>query len=365
MFCLPSLGRGWRALTAALLLAGAFTASELTAQPLGGGCERATFSRRPGWTTSGAWSKDGQLLIVDALYNRILSYTKAGRKTEALPEATTAAMADFFPAGLKAQEGNLLLELAHERLVELSTTYAPGRIRNLRQESASPGGQMVSMYLWDVAGNDLITVSDVAGPNKLAVLRMPLDKPNRFTILEPLPRGLDESGNIFRLGHPYIATLGTTGYVLVPGVGIFRNEPGSSVLEPLGVRLPGPTDPPNLPIFRNFDDFPVTMAAVERTAMPTGLYAWSDHLWVVSRFPQNGGKTSWLLTKIDPQRPTVLGTAELPLRANHVVVVPGSPHWAILEKGPVEQIGRQSIATMVLMPATQFAGTLPNIACAP
>jgi hypothetical protein len=280
-------------------------------------------------------------------------------------------LANFFPSRIATrQDGNLLLELASGRLVTLDRRYIPSRKKNILAEGARGGVQITSMFLWDVAGDDVVSLSDLKGPGPTerssAFLRIPLSDPANFTVLKPLPG--DASRSIFRLGYSYIASLDTTAYVLLfdDHVRIYRNVKGTTDLLPLKA-FPESFDlAPLLPRFTEREDYPIVMAAVEKATMAVGLYGWKNDLYVLTRTPSGGG-TRWGLVQIDPATDEVTGTAVIPTRANHLTVVPGSQAWAFVEKGPVRALGGdQETDTILYVPASRISrihGTVSGDIC--
>jgi hypothetical protein len=332
-----------------------------------GTCWRTDLALRPGWTISAAWSHDGAtLFVVDNRQNQILSYSETGRALGTISEAVGAQLRNFFPSIIKTDQANFLVELASGRLVTLDPSLRPIGRRNILAEGARGGVKIESMFQWDVAGGDLVTLSDLHGPGagewRMAFLRVPISDPSAFRILDPLPR--EPNRTLYRLGSPFIAGLGGTAYMLIADgtMRIYRNEKGGSTLEPMRAFPPGPDLVPILPRFQHPSDFADVMRTLERSSIPVGLYAWENFLYVVSRTPDISG-TRWTLTRIDPRRDEVVGTTVLPLKASHIVVAPGPKRWAFLEKGPVEGFGTQNTGSVFLVSSSRIRGTLPENLC--
>jgi hypothetical protein len=105
------------------------------------------------------------------------------------------------------------------------------------------------------------------------------------------------------------------------------------------------------------------METIERSKMPVGLYGWEGFLFVLTREPAQGGGTRWMIHKIDPRKDAVVGSSQIPTRANHLTVVPGPKKWAFLEKGRVQDWGRQRNDRVLFVPASRLRGSLSPSLC--
>ena len=322
-------------------------------------CERRQLTPGPGWTVSGAWTSDGKdLLLVDTKSKRVLRYSGDGKPQGSIPATESARLENFSPARIAVRDNSeLLLEMVSGRFVALDRSYTPNRRKNFLAEGVRDGVQVTSTFSWNIAGTDVISLSDLKGPGstewRTAFVRIPFDEPAGFSILQPLPK--DTTRDILRLGYNFVATVGTTAYILTfdDGARIYRNVKGSTDLVPLSAFPEDFELTPILPRVTRLD-FPVVMAAMEKTAMAVGLYAWKGDLWVLTRRPE-GNATRWELIRINPDRDQVLGTAVIPTRANHLTVVPGSLGWAFVEKGPVRAFEDQDIKTYLYVPASRIS----------
>jgi hypothetical protein len=170
----------------------------------------------------------------------------------------------------------------------------------------------------------------------------------------------------YQLGLPYIATLGSDGYLISMEnpVGIYRSRKGVRGLEPLAAFPRGFEESPELPTLTVKNEFVGLMAKVEQSKMPAGLYGWKDFLYVLTREPE-GQSTRWMLFKVDPRRDEIVGSTLLPTRANHLTVIPGPKKWAFIEKGRVEGWVRQQINHLFFVPSSRLEGKMPAVLCRP
>lgn len=320
---------------------------------------RVFLTRRPRWSTSAAWSRDNELLIVDQVYNKVLRYSRSGQALGTLPDSVETSLEDFFPAGVRARGTGLLFQLTTHHLVSVDQNYLPLARQDFRAEATNRLSAK-SLWQWEPIGNDIISFSDIntGDPNKIedtrevAYLRFPFDAPSSATVLEKFP--LDHPLRLYnRLGFPYIAVLGDRAYILrVDELRIYVEDHGSLRATP--IVLPDAKVAPHLPLFYYPADIKPVMAAVESSTMPTGLYAWHDALYVVMRVA-NGNMSQWKVVKIDPLSSEVVGEAVVSTSASHLLVVPGEKDWAFVEKGPVRGWGDQSIDSILFVPAARLA----------
>ena len=334
------------------------------------GCERIALPQgRLGWTISGSWKDRDTLLIVDALNNEVLRFSKAGRPQGAISAVTGGDAGRFLPSVVKTRGDRLFLELANGRMVTLNQDGTTIGKKSILTDAVRGGQKVESMFLWDVteSGSDLVTFSDIQGPPgewASGFLRIPLKDPAGFQVLHRLPI-TDASRTFYRLGYSYITSLGETAFVLLMEegrLGIYKNEKGSPDLVPLKAFPVGFSSPPSLPRFMRRENFAPVMNATERSSMPTGLYGWENSLYVLSRVP-DGASSRWSLSKIDPWADQLLWTRILPSRANHLTVVPGPEKWAFVEKGPVLGLGQQDTERLLFIPASRIRGGIQSDFC--
>jgi hypothetical protein len=335
-------------------------------------CERVYFTQPPTWTLSGVWGSDDRLMLADPVGNTVLEYLlPSGRMVGALPKALAADFGQAKPSQIQAAgNGELLLELTNDRLVTFSNTFRlKGRPVEVvaplgKTDAGSPETRIESLWGWTLAGGDLLGYGDISFDGRKrwesGVFRFPMSNPRNFDILSSSEQ--DSSRIFYRLDMPFLTSLEHgTGYVLLmkDRLGIYRSERGKPGLEFVTALPRGLEVNPDLPDFRRKEDLPSVMRAVEQSTMPTGLWGWDRHLYLLSRSPA-GTKTRWVLTKIDP-RPGAsrfVGSVVLPTQAHHLTVVPGRRWWALVEKGPVLGFGAQTIDSAVLVPSDALRGSL-------
>ncbi len=344
--------------------------SSIWVQPVGtAGCHRSKLSQRPIWTTSGVWTTSDagdRLLLADAYNKRLWDYDSDGRYLGPLASTNGMALTSLGPLVIKenASTHTFVAELDQDdnRIVSLDRKLAPGPFYAVETDKANQDGSRISgLWEWEPVGTDLVAFTDLQGSRNdwnSAIVRYPLGDPAKFTMLHFV--GLhDPERTFYRLGYQYITSLGNTAYILTMGntPGIYKdtdaNGKKSSSLVTVRNSLSMTDKPelsPQVPEFLYRRDFVGVMAAVERTAMPTGIYGFQQSLYVLSRMP-NGGETIWVLRRFDTEG-RLIATFRIPAKANHLTAVPGPNYWAFVEKGPVLDYGHQDIKTILFVPSS-------------
>ena len=319
-------------------------------------CAPYLLTRRPGWTTSGAW-RGSELLLADTRTKRLLRYSQTGQWLGDGPEAIESELENFFPNGVRAKRNGFLLELAKGRLMALDEAFVPGEQREVygMNETGGQKRSFQSLFLWEPIGEEILAFGDLKDAQdqwSSALVRFTLGRSPEFRILLTFSLG-HPTRTFYRLGYPYIAALGDTGYVLLmeKNVRLCANRKRGGGLAPLGFDLPGPAVNPVLPVLST-TDAAATMRAVEQSAMYAGLYGWDGYLYLLSRAPE-GSAVRWTLTKIHPDK-GIIGSAILPTRANHLTVVPGPTAWALVEKGPVRSYGVQTVSSVWMVDSAKI-----------
>lgn len=344
------------------------------ARQVGRICHEAPFEQQPGWTISGSWSPAGELLVVDAFYNRVMRFSPQGDFLGNATGLQKAAKGNFTPSVLKEGQGSsLFLEMAQARMIRLDRNLTPGKTYDLKSESKRGGESLEGIFQWDLAGNEAVVFADIERKGSSApeqwrsgFFRMPLDKPSAFrSLYEISPQ--DPTRLFYRLGNPLIASLGETSYILLmeERPRIYRSRKGGVPLEPLEAFPAGLEERPTLPSWKNLEDYTRLMRAVERSTMPVALFGWEGHLYIVGRHAEEGDEVRWTLTKIDPRADKVVWTTGVPLppTARHVTVVPGPQQWAWIEKGVVRGLFNQDVDRILFLPAPKLRGVPGAAVC--
>ncbi len=318
----------------------------------------------------GAWTADGsELHLVDSLNKVIWRYSgETGELLGSVGEPLRSILRELRPNSGRPTASGMILQV-HDDLLVLDKHYRPERkpisTRAAATTKSSSGRSLQGINQWAPVGQDIVAFGDVQGPPgpnewEGALVRFPLSDPSRFQILKTVSVEDDER-TLFRTAFPYISAIENTAYVLTMGnrPKIERNRRGSAELEPLKAFPPGIVFNPVITTVKTPQDFVSLMITVEESEMVVGLYSWKGSLYVLARAPRGNG-TRWTLSSIDPIRDRYTGTVVIPTNANHLTVIPGPDQWAFLEKGRVEDYGRQNIPTAFFVPAKQLTTPLRN-----
>ena len=374
---LRRLMRRRRILTLSLVLL-CTTTGWATAQEV---CHDVTLSRKPVYTISAAWTPDNsQLLVVDPVLRTLWRYTASGQSLGAISEPLRSAVKDLSPLSAKRHDGNLILQIADDGFLFLDDKLRPGKTKAfLAKSSGGPFSIGGGLWQWEPVGNDVVAFLDLY-PSSLkepydpknydqwfsGYVRFPANQPADFKLLKR--QGIDqvnirgEERTLMRTGYSYITSIGTTAYILsMDGrMTLMKNEVGSNELKPLHAFPPGEsTVTPMLPRFTTSDSYVATMADLESKSMPVGLFSQGRTLYILWRKPSHQG-VQWILSSIDPRKDLYTGSMEIPIKADHVVVVPGDQNWAFIEKGPVKGYGIQDVSRVLLVPTSLLQAPLSN-----
>jgi hypothetical protein len=363
-----------RSLALPLLLASAYLPSPGLAQHLAtnetGECRDVQLARRPGWAISGGFTADGsQLRLVDSLYWTILRYGEAGESLGPIDDPIKKTVRSILPVTGKARGQDFILEGA-DGLLLMDKNLRPTATK--RMPSDPKGWTVTSLWEWQPVGrNDIVGFADIGhgidptaeGSSETAFVRFSLQDPGELHILgSRFPISGTQNKGYFRSTYTYITSLGEAAYYLSfnDGIKLYKQE-GVGAPEDKSVLLPRGLNKAPLPDWHSRTDLKNMMKDIEGASMPVGLFGWRDSkrdwLFLLYRTPQ-GSDTRWIIYRIDPTGKLPVSSADLPIRANHVTVIPGPKEWAILEKGPVVKYGVQETSRILYVPSRLLMGSM-------
>lgn len=316
-----------------------------------------------GWVTTGAWDSSGtRLFVVDSLQRKIFGLSPSGRPLYGFLNGLEKDLPAFLPSRLTSREGRFALELLGDRFVTLDKDFVPLTRRALNKEAIRGPLSVEKIYIWDLAQNgDIIAYADVMEKTRRGeewtsgFLRIAAANPKDFKFLSPPTSYLVPERTFYKLGMPFITSLGETVYLLrmENNINLYRGRKGDAEFRQLSVEIPDAGLSPILPGFTRADQMPAVMRAVEQSTMPVGIYGWNEYLYVVSRKPQ-GRSTVWSISKIDPNSERVVASTTLPVQAQHLTVIPGDRYWAVIEKGSVTAFGEQEIKQITFIDSSRM-----------
>ena len=370
------------AVCAGLLISLLWIATPAGAQSSNTYCRRVTFQNQIHWATSGAWSEDGMsVLVVDAYQDEILGVSRSNGTVSSWAETASLLGASALQDQLQKPrqirplgEGWLLLDKRETaNLLSLNKLLDPTGsivVQNRSLRGAGNLGEEIELnWIYDFAsmGQGILAFADIIDS----------DGTDQGAFLYFEDSGLQQIFGRIRndalvtflyvRNMRYLAAIGKDGYIL-------RLDGSARSTGPVVVKVRfGESKPDELEFFpEQFRKIPdlknlpsrgprkatVIYEREEAVAMAAGLYAWDHYLYLLGKeaIGQNR-ETTWWLVKLDPRDGTELARARLPTGAAHLTVVPGSDFWALIEKAPVEGVGRMHAPfmdhpSMVLVPTS-------------
>jgi len=333
------------------------------------GCPVA-FEVAPSWSASAAWNADETALaVVDALHRQILVYDLDGSLVDAVAELRTRVETPvplkrkvrFAPATIHSFSDGYLVENGKGHLLLLDAGFRLEQAIPIIGRTNAAGERIGSLNGWTLDGEDLVGFSDLETGDgwRCGFIRVPVAEPDGFTVIDSL--AIDDPARAFYLtGQAFFAGAGERCFILrmdPPAIVPARTGGGKAFRRPqlkTAAAIEEFNHQPALPKMDGYENPADVFAALEATR-PVGIYGQGDGLFALTRQATDGG-TVWKLSRLDPADREAPQTFYLPTTANHLVVVPGEKHWALIEKGPVIDLGVQEIASMRLVPSEWLSG---------
>jgi hypothetical protein len=324
-----------------------------------------TEDARPAFTISGAWVSPDELVLVDAPENRLVRVDTRGRRTgiQSKDVETTLRNAfeeSFLPVSIRTAKGETWLELVGGRLAKLSSIDRVLATHDLWGTQLGHGAKLIAILGWTIAGDDLFGYGNFELSDKsieTGFFRISLDNKADAEILSSKPNGATTQ-LWYRLGLPFIASIGEAGYALKmdDGLSLVKSLPGEEGLGRVGRFTGALGSPPGLTPFETPDDFKTIMGKLSSSTTPMGLYGWDGKLYLLWRY-QDSNRGDWKVTRINPKKPAKEAweaTVILPSHAAQLMLIPGPRHWALVEKGSVEGYMTQSTDSVIFVPASRI-----------
>jgi hypothetical protein len=343
-------------------------------------CAHVRLKNAPSWVVSGAWRGPRNLTLIDSFKSRIVDYRIDPRSNTARPQELAQDMRDQHPVRIQAgglQGPKLFIEFDGNRFRAVDDRMRTvGREENIVGASVPVKGVNVgSLFDWQIAAGNVVAYGAVVhattdeewndlGNWDNAFIRYPYGQQWSIEIFRKTK--FPDPGEVFyRLGYPMLAAVGRDVYALAveDSFPVLYRFPKDGPPVRLAGALPREIADRRLPTLPNLvvgSDYRLVMKTVEESRMPAGLYGWNNSLFVLYRAPESQG-TRWTIARIAGGQVTKL--VPLPTRANHVTLIPGPEHWALLEKGPIQELGNQELQQVILIPSTRFEGNLQTPLC--
>lgn len=158
----------------------------------------------------------------------------------------------------------------------------------------------------------------------------------------------------YTLGHRYIAANDSGLFFLSMGdsAEIYKYSPGDAGPTKLGAVPAAYSNVPVLNGNRNLSgkrDLDIVFEEIRNQRMAVGLYGQGRFLYLLTREPESGEKTKWLLHQIDARAGTVTGRVRLPTSSKNLTIVPAPSAWHVFERGSLSDL--DGVRTLITVPA--------------
>jgi hypothetical protein len=296
-------------------------------------CYRLDLQDPPSWITSGAtWDRENErLLMVDPVRDRVVSYNLLGEQ-----DTISNLSPGLRPVKIARSNDGFLLELADGSMLSLDRRLAVTD-RNLAAK-LSPSTK-TSLYQWAAgASGSFVAFSAMVHDE---TVQYGFFRAQENSGLQSLLPADEHQKDFFLLGYPYIASTGDETFFLsmAKHPAIYRVRDGKAEKLPKALPRKYATRPDfSTPLMTGPRSAVARYAELETLSIPAGLYAQDGYLYLLTREPAVGGKTTWWFYQIDPAGAgSVLGRVRLPTSANHLTVIPTPDRgWMFTERGKVE-----------------------------
>jgi hypothetical protein len=318
-------------------------------------CYRVNLAVRPLWVSSATWADDlKEIILIDPLEAKFLAYDNSGNIGR-IPESLARIGLQLRPASISS-DGNsgFLLEGEEGELERLDKNLQPLNNGAVLRYKSADGKRVGSLFQWKVAGDFLLAYGSILDRDSQSSANGFFQVSLSDSMSAPLSmvKSLEDS-SFYLLGNSYIATDKGAGYFVAMDQRpvIYRIAPAKgSVPQRLDI-VPNEykSGPKFKTLMRGAHSAAQHFAELETFSVISGLYAEKGMLYLLARKPNANGMTVWELFKIDPKKPMIVGHAILPTSADFLTVIPSPDAWYLLERGPVGDMQRQEIKTMLVV----------------
>lgn len=361
-------------------------------------CQRVTPRAMPRYSIAGLWAglERDTFVLVDPAERRLALFDR-GETSIGSPPAAIASTLDFMqPVGASGLPGGgMVIEAAGGRFWQLDSDMLP--VTGVYDIGRDAGIAGFFPFRWEVAGDGLdegglIVCGDVKynatdprfdenDPWTNGIFYVPTNQgPGagvreiyRFEDLGDINRlGCRLGGQIFAVvdGEPYVLLLSGIEHGVKRQPQIYRidiDAPEGERMKPLELvgRPEAMKVTPPLATFWPASQFAALMQDVEASTMPTEMVAWGESLYVALRTPSSepssGGMTDYSIARVDPHSGEVV-TSPLESKAHHLSLIAGPDRFAVVEKGPAQNLGDQRVNGFQLVATARMESSRPEVA---
>ena len=316
----------------------------------------------PVWVAQATWDvRERHLVVADPVAGAVFAFDRSGRIARRLARPGQGPL-DFPRPALPYLVGDrLLIGSKFYKWVWLDRKFTPVASMLLEWEDPEIAEyRQLFLFSHDAGATRFVGVGEVQSHDlkwsEPAMFAVRFDAPGRLENLGAVAMD-DEERAAYHSMTTKVAACGDEVYLLRMSARLALERFGSSRSDlrsfPEAFRrreeLPkvSCSDPASVP----------ERAAVARDLrMAEGLFCLEDRwLLLLAHQPRADGGTQWLVYPVDPVA-DVLGKAiELPTRAPEIVFVAGKKRWAVLEKGPMGEVGDQPLTRVITFPRPKLS----------
>lgn len=314
-------------------------------------CLRIAVNEPGVWVPSAAWSSDGETLVVAEIQGpRLLRFSATGVRLPDVRSVDLGPTSFVHPGQLLRTPNGFLLHDALWRWLELRADGEPLR-EVARLHPGLPGVSDAVFLGGELVGRGAVPEPD--GSRWLGYLRLGLEPFEVRERGEQFSAGADAEWNFYSAIGRVAATAGGRAYFLR-----MTSPPRIEQIFPARRLSAFPSGFETLPAMAQGTTVPSRHEAYQAfmlsARLPVDLLGHGKWLYVLTREPVAEGGTRWLLHQIDPLADQAEAPLELPTRAPFLLVAPGAHHWALLEKSKIQEDGRMSLDSLLLIRSAWF-----------
>lgn len=315
----------------------------------------------PVWVAQATWDlRERRLVAADPVAGEIFVFDPKGRIVRRLARRGEGPL-DFPRPAFPFVVGDRYLVGSHlTRWVWLESRFAPVDSMPLEWEGPlSADYRQLSLYSFDAGATKFFGVGEVQSHDMTwsgtAMFAVPYRSPGELENLGSIEADSDESAGY----HSYpakVAACGDEVYLLrmTPLVALERFGSSRSELRSFPEAFRRRADLPTVSC-SDPASVPGRAAVAHDLRLAEGIFCLEDRwLLLLAHQPRADGGNQWLVYPVDPFA-DVLGEAiELPTRAAEILFVAGKKRWAVIEKGPMRQVGDQPLTQVVTFPRPEL-----------
>lgn len=310
-------------------------------------------TKRDTWIQSAAWSKSGtDLLASDLTAKSLLQFSLPYGLVNEIKISSLSDGTEFRPSTIQARSDGYVIENGEGHLFWMTSDFSVRSDLLVGGVDGDQGFIASSAWSWIDSVDHLLIFGDrgrvgLDSSWSFSLMRFPVPNPTTFDTFTNRSL-LDASRQFARLGFPILASAKGAAYMLLidDTARIYRADSNPAPLNSFPREY---CHVPEMPNIWSLEAMSVVYAKMVNAQTVAGLYGEGEFLYVLTRRPELASRTTvWNLFKIDPALDVILYSKRLPVDSAHLVLVPGSPRWAAIEKGPVKEPGKQNVLGIVL-----------------